>query len=45
MSELRDAVKGLFGIIAEVLASRMGCTEVTFTNRVIPGRGLGTWNT
>lgn len=41
MSEFRDVLKELFKMIAEVLASRMGWREVTFTNRVIPGRGPG----
>lgn len=45
LSELRDAVKWLFKMIAEVLASRMGCMEVTFTSRVISGRGAGAWTT
>lgn len=45
MSELRGAVKWLFKMIAEVLASRMECMEVTFTSRVISRRGAGVWTT
>lgn len=32
-------------MIGEVLASTVGWMEVTFTNRVNPGRGPGVWTT
>lgn len=44
MSDLRDAPQVLFRMIAEVLTYRMGWMEVTFTNRINPGRGLAIWN-
>lgn len=36
---LRDAAQGSSRMIAEVPTYRMGCMEVTFTQRGNPGRG------
>lgn len=38
MSELQDVLLGLSRLIDDVLASRMGWMQVTFANRLNPGK-------